>query len=180
MLTSPRNKQAIDAIYDAPYAVEQALIPETYLPFPPVLRATNTLRLSDYLFQIFSVHLDCGMLINQFDCQHEPHAVALSYKSPMKALHHAALNTNFFADNKVTIRFDPLPAEARAQKFDLGIRNISTPALPKNPQHPGRRETPGPPGEINRHKQVGGKQGRGELHPLPVLPDPDGFIDREK
>src|ERR1035437_8772785 len=180
MRSSPRNKQAIDAIYDAPYAVEQALIPETYLPFPPVLRATNTLRLSDYLFQIFSVHLDCGMLINQFDCQHEPHAVALSYKSPMKALHHAALNTNFFADNKVTIRFDPLPAEARAQKFDLGIRNISTPAVAHNLQHSRRLENPRPLRGIDMHEQVGWKQRKGELHPLPVLPDPDGFIDREK
>src|ERR1035437_9677822 len=109
MLLSPKKMLWFGARYVAPYAVEQALIPETYLPFPPALRATNTLRLSDYLFQIFSVHLDCGMLVNQFDCQHKPHAVVLSYKSPLKTLHHAALNTNFFADNKVTIRFDPLP-----------------------------------------------------------------------
>src|ERR1035437_84255 len=107
MLTSPRNKQAIDARYDAPYAVEQALIPETYLPFSPALRAANTLRLSDYLLQIFSIHLDCGMLVNQFECQHEPHAVALPHKRSVKTLHPAALNANFFADNKVAIRFDP-------------------------------------------------------------------------
>jgi len=84
MLPYPRNKQAIGARCDAPYAVavDQALIPETYLLFLQGLGPQNTLRLSDYLLQIFSIHLDCGMLVNQFDCQHEPHAVALSYESP--------------------------------------------------------------------------------------------------
>jgi hypothetical protein len=30
------------------------------------------------------------------------------------------------------------------------------------------------------HEQIGRKQGEDELHPLPVLPDPDCFINRKK
>ncbi len=81
------------------------------------------------------------MLVNQFECQYEPHAVALSHKCPLKTLHHTALNADFFADNKVAIRFDPLPAEARAQKLDLGIRKRDTlSAVAHDLQHTGRLE----------------------------------------
>jgi hypothetical protein len=90
------------------------------------LASKNIQRLSDYRLQIFGVHLDCGMLVNQFECQHEPQAVALSHKSSLKTLHHTALNTNFFADSKVAIRFDPLPTEVGAQKLDLGIGKRDT------------------------------------------------------
>jgi hypothetical protein len=51
-------------------------------PSPPGLSVKNILRLSDYRFQIFSVHMDSGMLVNRFNCQHETHAIALSYKVP--------------------------------------------------------------------------------------------------
>jgi hypothetical protein len=95
-------------------------------------------------------------------------------------LHHATLNTDFFADNKVTVRFDPLPAEARAQKLDFGIRNISTLSVAHNLQHSRRLENPRPLPEIDMYKQISWKQRQDELHPLPVLPDPDSFIDREK
>jgi hypothetical protein len=66
------------------------------------------------------------MLVNQFECQHEAQAVALSHKRSAKTLHHAALDPNFFADNKVAIRFYPLPAEVGAQKLDLGIGKRDT------------------------------------------------------
>ena len=66
------------------------------------------------------------MLVNQFESQHEPHAVALPHKRSLETLHHAALDPNFFADNTVAIRFDPLPTEVGAQKLDLGIRKRDT------------------------------------------------------
>src|ERR1035437_9245906 len=121
------------------------------------------------------------MLVNQFECQYEAQAVALSHKSPLKTLHHTALNTNFLADNKFAIRFDPLPAEVGAQKLDLGIRKRDTlSAVAHNLQHTRRLENLRPLPGIDMHKQVGRKQRQDELHPLPVLPDPDGFIGREK
>src|ERR1017187_2544430 len=90
------------------------------------IASKTILRLCDYRLQIFSVHLDCGMLVNQFECQHEPQAVVLSHKSSLKTLHHTALDTNSFADHKVAIRFDPLPAKVGAQKLDLGIGKRDT------------------------------------------------------
>ncbi len=54
------------------------------------------------------------MLDNQLNCQYEPHVAALSYKSPMNILHHAALTCELFAGNNVAIRFGPLPTEAGA------------------------------------------------------------------
>ena len=95
-------------------------------------------------------------------------------------MHHAALNTNPFADNQVTIRFDSLPTIVGAQKLDLRIRNISTPSVAYNLQHSRRLEDPSPLFEIDMYKQICWKQWQDELHPLSVLPDTDSFIDREK
>jgi len=61
------------------------------------------------------------MLANQFESQHETLAVALSLKNSLKTLHQIALRTNFVADNKVAIHFDPSPTGVAAQKLDLGI-----------------------------------------------------------
>jgi hypothetical protein len=69
--------------------------------------------------------MDCGILIHQFECQHEPHTVALFHKRSVKTLLHATIELNFLADiadNKVATRFDPLPAEVGEQKLDRGIR----------------------------------------------------------
>ena len=115
------------------------LLQDTCLPAfwdarsPPELSVEDAPLLYDYRLQIFSVHLDCGVLVNQFECQHKPHAVASSHKRSVKTLHHAALDPNFFADNKVAIRFYLLPAEVGAQKLDLGIRKRDTlPAVAHN------------------------------------------------
>ena len=121
------------------------------------------------------------MLVNQLDCEYEAQAVFLSYKNALKALHDTAPNANSFANNKFAIRFDPLPTEARAQKLDLGIqkRGILS-AVANDLYHSRRLEDLRPLLGIDVHKQVGWKQRQDDLHPLPVLPDPDGFIGRKK
>ena len=61
------------------------------------------------------------MLVDQFDGQHEPHAAAPSHKSSLNTLHDAALYADSVANDKLAIGFNPLPADAGAKKFDLGI-----------------------------------------------------------
>jgi hypothetical protein len=54
------------------------------------------------------------MLVYQFECQYKSDAAAFSHNSAANSLHDTPLNANFFANDKFTIRLDPLSAEARA------------------------------------------------------------------
>jgi len=121
------------------------------------------------------------MLVYQFECHYESDVAVFSHKSAANSLHDTTLNANFFANDKFTIRLDPLSAEARAQKFDLGMRKRNMlPAVAHDMQHSRRLENLRPLSGVDVYKQVAWEERQDELLPLPVLPDPDGFIGRKK
>jgi hypothetical protein len=65
-------------------------------------------------FQVFGVHLDRGVLIDQLERQHKPQTIAFSHQSPLKTLHDTAFDADFFPENEIAIRLDPVTASARA------------------------------------------------------------------
>src|SRR5580698_8174066 len=109
--------------------------------------------------QIFGIHLDRGMLVDQFDCQHEPQAAASSHKRSLHTLQDTALYADSVANHKLAIRLNPLLADAGAKKFDVGIwKRQVLPFLANNLQHTrGLKNLVSLPG-IDVYKQIARKQ----------------------
>jgi hypothetical protein len=130
---------------------------------------------------MLGVYLDRGMLVDQVDGEDEAQIVVSPNQDALQALHRTALDANLLTYNQLAIRLNLIFAIIRAQELDCRIQNRERfPAVANDPQNPRRLQDPSTLPGIDTHEQVGRKQRQHELHPLPILPDPNGFIGREK
>jgi hypothetical protein len=130
--------------------------------------------------QVLGIYFYSSVLVYQLECQYESHSAPLPHKGAAHALHDPALNADFFADDKLVKRFDPLSAETGAKKLDFGIRKWDIlSAVAHDMQHAWTAEDPQPLTGVDMNKEIIREQRQGELYPLPVLPDAGGLIGRQ-
>jgi len=121
------------------------------------------------------------VLVNQFECKNEPHVASFSHQSTTNTPHRAALEADFFADDKFAIRLEFSTVEARAQKLDLGGRYWdSSSACSHDLKYAGRLKDPRPFSGIDMYKQISRKEWQDKVHALAVRPDPGGLVGRQK
>ena len=121
------------------------------------------------------------MLINQLERQHKAQAVASSNESSLKTLHHAALDSDSFADDEFAVRFDSIAARTGAKKINLAVpQRNRLPAVADDSQHSRGLKNPYTLSEVDSHKQICREERNCELDPLTILPTPNGLIGRKK
>jgi hypothetical protein len=138
-------------------------------------------ELSDSGFDVVSVYFDGSVLIDQFDGKNKAQSAVFSDQSALNALHDAAFDADFFADNQVAIGLGALPAEAGAEKLNFGVGNGERFALRADDlDDAGALKDFATLGAANAHKKVGWKKGQRDRHLLAVFPDANGFIGGKK
>src|ERR1035437_902924 len=134
-----------------------------------------------YIFQIFGANFDCGKLVNHLEGENESQSVAFSNQNTLQALHRAALDADLLADDKLSVRLHVPAPNAGAQQFDLCIRNRHLfPVVADYVDDPGRLQHLAALPTVYMHEQVGWEQGKHSANALPVLPNSDRFVSRQK
>ena len=62
----------------------------------------------EHRLQLFGVHADCSILIDQLERQHEAHTAAPLHKRSLNALHDAPLDSHRFPNHEFVKWLDPL------------------------------------------------------------------------
>jgi hypothetical protein len=70
-------------------------------------------------FQFVGIYLESGMLINQPERQDKPQAALLAHKSPLYTLQQAALDSNPFAYQEISVRLEPATIKIGTEEFDF-------------------------------------------------------------
>ncbi len=149
----------------------------------PVLLGKGTGRRELFRRILEGIRIDfyCSVLVDQIESQDEAHAVALSDKNALDALHEASCDADFLAHNEVRIRLNLPAEEAGSQEFHFSIchRNI-VPAIANDMQDSWRLEDLHALPMVDAHKKIGGEQRQNRFDALAVLPYSNGLISGEK
>lgn len=90
----------------------------------------------EHWLQLISVDPDCRILIDQFECQHEPHFAAPFDNRALNALHDAALDSHCFANNEFVKWLNSLSVRVGPQQLDLCIADLDIfSAVPHDLEH---------------------------------------------
>ena len=132
-------------------------------------------------FEVVGPNLDRSILIDESDRQDEAQTTFLLNQGALHALHRTGFDANSFADHKVEIRLNPLPAEIRTQELDFGFRHREWPlTIANNPERTRRSKDGAPVSGADPHEHVRRKQRPNDVDTLSILPNVNALVGGQK